>query len=92
VVTGQEARAGHRRGAAWGETGRGAHGERAQQRRRDRTGRTRRVEAAARRDGTGVAAQTRAGRNGHRSWARMRKGWRRGSGVETGRSTAALVV
>ncbi|KAJ7321560.1 hypothetical protein DFH08DRAFT_1033466 [Mycena albidolilacea] len=96
VATGQEARAGHREGAAWGETGRGAHGERAQQRRRDRTRRARRVEAAAKRDGTGVAARTRAGRragrNGHRSWARMRKGWRRGSGVETGRSTAALVA
>jgi hypothetical protein len=45
----------------WDGRGQAAHGERAQQRHGDRTGRTRGVEAEARRDGTGVAARTRAG-------------------------------
>ncbi|KAJ7860210.1 hypothetical protein B0H14DRAFT_3623922 [Mycena olivaceomarginata] len=53
-------------GVGWDGTGQAAHGEREQQRRGDRTGCARRVEAAARRDQTGVGARTRPGAQG---WA-----------------------
>ncbi|KAJ7878906.1 hypothetical protein B0H13DRAFT_2278945 [Mycena leptocephala] len=75
-------------GVEWDGTGRAAHGERAQQQRGASKGRARGVEAAARRDGTGVAARTPAGAQGHAMrtefLGRERHSRRRAGGWETG--------